>query len=142
MRRAGTVRGLGVAALALAAVALTGCGGDYSDLVGVRRSGSLPDARLELVVNGGGTARCNGGEPQQIAPRLLLDARDIVRELTPELEAGRVYARPPNALLRYDVETAQGELSFSDTDGTRDPGIARMVAFVRRAAQDVCGLDR
>ena len=126
----------------IVALAAAGCGGDYSDLIAVRRTGSLPDARVDLVVNGGGTATCDGGDEQELRPRLLLDARDIVRELAPEMEKSRVLPRAPNSLLRYDVVTADGEITFSDTDGVRDPDLGRLVQFVRRAAQEVCGLER
>lgn len=139
MRRA-LVGALAASALALAAA--SGCGGDYSDLIAIRRTGSLPDARMEVVVNDGGTARCDGGRAREMRPRLLLDARDIVRELTPELREETVHPRPPNALLRFEVVTAEGEMTFSDTDGSRNPDLARLVQLTRTVAQEVCGLER
>lgn len=129
-------------ALAVAAALGAGCGGDYSDLLLVRRTGSLPDARLELLINDGGTARCDRGPERALPPRLLLRARAIVRDLEPELERERVHPPRGGALLRFHVETAQGELTFSDVDGARDPDLGRLIAFVRTAAREVCGRAR
>ncbi|MBB4664359.1 hypothetical protein [Conexibacter arvalis] len=129
---------------AAAAVALTaaGCGGAYSDLLAIERTGSLPDARVSFVINDGGTIRCDGGEEEQLPSKLLLEARDIVDALRAEFEARTVYPRSSSALLRFRAETADGEMAFSDVDGPRDPDVARLVLLVRRTAQQMCGTAR
>jgi hypothetical protein len=131
---------------ALALVALTlaagGCGADYPDLMLVERSGSLPGARLTLLVNDGGTVRCNGGREIQMPPRPLLDAREIVRELELESAEDLVLPRRPGALLRFRLESEHGSVTFSDVDAARRPKLGRLVAFTRTVAQDVCGLVR
>jgi hypothetical protein len=123
-------------------VALAGCGADYPDLMVVTRSGSLPGARLTLLVNDGGTVRCNGGEALQMPPRPLLDAREIARELAEEASEDLVLPRPPGSLLRFRMRTQDGTVTFSDADAADRPLLGRLVAFVRMTAQDVCGLAR
>jgi hypothetical protein len=134
-----------IAALALAGaggVALAGCGAEYPDLMVVTRSGELPAARLELLVNDGGDASCNGGTEHRLSPRLLLDARDVVRSLTEETLANEVLPPSPRALLRFRLRTEDGSVTFSDVDGARDPDLGRLLELTREIAQDVCGLPR
>lgn len=134
---------LPVAALAcVAALAAAGCGGAPSDLLAVQRSGALPDAEVAFVINDGGTIRCDGGEEQPLPSKLLLEGRDIVDALRVEFEERTSYPSAPNALLRFEVETADGEMSFSDVDGRRGEDLARLVFFVRRTAQRMCGTAR
>ena len=133
------------AALALAlavATAGAGCGGAYSDLLAVQRTGALPDARVDFVINDGGTVRCDGGDERQLPSKLLLEARDIVRALSGRFEERTAFPRSPRALLRFRAETADGELAFSDVDGGRDPDLGRLVLLVRRTAQQMCGKAR
>lgn len=134
-----------LAALALSGaggIALAGCGAEYPDLMVVSRSGELPGARLELLVSDGGDASCNRGEEHALPPRLLLDARDIVRALTEETLADEVFPGAAGAQLRFRLRTEDGSVTFSDTDGARHPELARLIAFTRRTAQEVCGLPR
>lgn len=122
--------------------ALAGCGAEYPDLFVLYRSGSLPDARLTLLVNDGGTVSCNGGEPLQLPARRLLDARDIARDLTEEARADLTFPAPRGSLLRYRLRTQDGTVTFSDVNAVRRPVLGRAVAFTRAVAQDVCGLAR
>jgi hypothetical protein len=127
---------------ALAACALGGCGAGYSDLFLVRRTGVLPDADVQIVVNDGGTISCDRGEFRRLPSRLLLDGRDIMRSLREDLEFGKVHPRPPNAQYRFRVDAPDGTISFSDTDGASDPDLGRMVLLVRQLSQQMCGLAR
>jgi hypothetical protein len=125
-----------------AATALAGCGADYPDLLVLHRTGSLPGARLTLLVNDGGTVRCNGGEPLQLPARLLLDARRIAKELAEEAQDDLTLAAPRRSLLRYRLRTQDGTVAFSDMTAGRRPELAPVIVFVRAVAQDVCGLAR
>jgi hypothetical protein len=135
-------RTVAAGALSGVALALAGCGGDYSDLLAVQRTGSLPGAEIGFVINDGGTIRCDGGREQPLPSKLLLEARDVVRALRERFEAGHDFPRSPQALLRFRAETADGDLAFGDTDGARDPDVGRLVLLVRRTAQQMCGSAR
>jgi hypothetical protein len=133
---------VGAAAVAALALLLAGCGGSYSDLIAVRRTGSLPDARFQFVINDGGTISCQGGREMALRSKLLLESRNIVTALQPQFHDNRTYPPAADALLRFRAETADGDLAFSDVDGARDRDVARLVLLVRRIAQQVCGLPR
>jgi hypothetical protein len=124
------------------AVALAGCGADYPDLFVLHRSGSLPGARLTLLVNDGGTVACNGGEPRQLPPRRLLDARRIAKDLSEELHDDLTLPAARGSLLRYRLRTQDGTVTFSDLDAGRRPELAHVIVFARAVAQEVCGLPR
>ena len=126
----------------IAALALSGCGASYPDVFLLTRSGSLPGARLTLLVNDGGTVRCNGAEPRQLPARRLLDARDIARELSEEAKEDLTLPAPRGSLLRYRLRTQDGTVTFSDEDAVRRPELAPVIVFARSVAQDVCGLPR
>src|SRR2546423_9170380 len=74
---------------------LAGCGAQSSDLFAVDRAGSIPRARLSLVVSDGGTVRCDGGRPVAISDSEPLDARNLQRHLeAPAARAPRLPAPP------------------------------------------------
>jgi hypothetical protein len=136
------VRRFAAAVAVLAAVALAGCCAAYPDLFELRRTGSLPGARLTLLVNDGGTVRCNGGEARQLPARLLLDARRFARDLMEEAHDDLTLPAPRSSLLRYRLRTQDGTVTFSDVDAARRPELAPVIVFARAVAQDVCGLAR
>jgi len=125
-----------------AALALAGCGAAYPDVFLLTRSGSLPGARLTLLVNDGGTVRCNGGAERQLPPRLLLDARRIAEDLSEQAHDDLTLPAPPDSVLRYRLRTEEGTVTFSDVDAVRRPELAPVIVFARWVAQDVCGLPR
>ena len=126
----------------LLALSAGGCGAAYPDLLVLHRSGSLPGARLTLLVNDGGTVRCNGGRALQLPPRRLLDARGIVTDLAEEAHDDLTLPAPGGSLLRFRVRMEEGTVTFSDVDAVRRPELGAVVAFARNVAQDVCGLAR
>jgi hypothetical protein len=133
------VRRVAAALAALVGIgALAGCGAAAPDVLLLTRSGSLPGARLTLLVNDGGTVRCNGGAPRQLPARRLLDARRIAQDAHDDL----TLPAPPGSLLRYRLRTEQGTVTFSDVDAVRRPELAPVIVFARAVAQDVCGLER
>jgi hypothetical protein len=137
----GSARAATLAAVVLVLV-LAGCGADYPDLMVIRRTGALPDANVTLLINDGGTVRCDRGEVLQMPPRPLLDAREIARELAEEASDELVLPRPPGAQLRFRMETQDGTVTFSDADAASRPLLGRLVLLTRTIAQDVCGLAR
>src|SRR2546423_7752260 len=129
-----------IALLALAGLAA--CGAQSSDLFAVDRAGSIPGARLRLVVNDGGTVRCDGRRPVAMSDRELLDARNLQRDLRPPAaEALRLPARP-GSVLRYRVRTPDGAVAFADDSPAKPAVLDRLAFFVRRVAQARCRLRR
>lgn len=131
-------------ALALAATGLmaTGCGVETPDLFVLTRTGTIPGARLTLLVNDGGTVACNGGATRSLPGPQLLAARAIERDLAPDARLGRRLPPGPGAVLSYTVRTQDGTVAFSDTSRGATPAMQRAALFGRSAAKGPCGLPR
>jgi hypothetical protein len=130
---------LGASVLALS---LSGCGAAAPDVFLLTRSGSIPGARLTLLVNDSGTVRCNGGKPRPLPDRRLLDARRIAEDLSDDAQRDLSLPSPRGSVLRYRLRMEEGTVTFSDEDAVRRPELAPVIVFARSVAQDVCGLPR
>ncbi len=126
----------------LALLVLAGCGGDAGDLLAVDRSGSVPGAELRVVVNDGGTVTCDDADAVRLPEDLLLEARDVERELEPAADEGLMLAPEPQSVLRYEVGIPTGDIAFADNSRGKPEAADRLALLVRRIAQDVCGLPR
>ena len=125
----------------VALIALAGCGNRRApDLFVVQRDGELPGGRLELRVSDDGRVRCNGGERRRLPDELLLDAREIARDLN-DLAPRKLPSRP-GSLLRYRVRVEDGTVAFADNSRGQAKAMSRTQAFARRVAREVCGLMR
>lgn len=130
-----------IAALALAAVAAAGCGTPSPDLFVVKRDGTVPGAKLSMLVSDQ-SVRCNGAAAKQLTSAQILEARDIRRSLL-EIQAGTVAvprARPAQ-FFSFAVTTEEGTLRYPDT-AQKPTVLPRLSRFVRRLAIDTCGLRR
>lgn len=127
--------------LAGVAAALAGCGGRSADLLAVQRSGSIPGARLSLVINDGGTVTCNG-RAHTLAPKDLVDARVLARDLVDPLKRHVALTPGPGSILTYRVESPDGAARFSDDSRGQPPEFFRLAFLVRRVAQQTCHLPR
>jgi hypothetical protein len=129
-----------VVALLLGA-GVAGCGTPSPDLFVMKRSGTVPGAKLEMLVSDQ-TARCNGGPIKQLTSAQILEARDILRDLL-DVQAGNVAVpkAPPAQIFSFAVTTEKGTLRYPDT-AQRPSILPRLTLFVRRVAIDTCGLRR
>jgi hypothetical protein len=124
-----------------AALAAAGCGNRTSpDLFVLERSGSVPGARLALRVKDDGRVRCNGGEARRLPDALLLDARQIARELN--LVAPRRLRPGARSILSYRLALEEGTVAFSDSSRGQTKEMYLTQAFARQVAREVCGLAR
>jgi hypothetical protein len=127
----------------VAAAALAGCGNRHApDLFVLDRTGSIPGARLTLRVSDDGLVRCNGGARKRVTDGMLLDAREIARELERPAEEDRVLPPGQRSVLRYRLRLEGGTVRFSDSSRgqTREMFLAQKLA--RRVAKQICGLAR
>ena len=119
----------------------SGCGGRADDLFAVTRAGTVPGARLELIVADDGTAYCNGRHVR-LTDQQLLDARQLQRDLQSPARSRTRLARGPMPVFTYSVRTPAGSVSFAD-DSRPQPAVFFAVAeFVHRVAQASCALAR
>ena len=124
------------------ALALAGCGAAYPDVFLLTRSGTVPGARLTLLVNDGGTVRCNGGAERTLPAPRLLDARRIAEDLSDDAHDHLALPAPRRSILRFRVRTQDGTVTFSEVDAVRRTELAPVIVFARKVAQQVCGLPR
>lgn len=133
-----------LAALLAGAVlaALAGCGTPAADLFVVSRSGSIPGARLTLLVSDDGTARCNSGPRQELGDPLLLRARDLARRANEDAKRDLTLPPGPNSILAYRVRLQDGTVRFHDNSPRAPAELLELAAFTREVATRVCGLPR
>jgi hypothetical protein len=136
-----TRQAVAVAVLAALVLALGACGTPSPDLFVVHRSGTVPGAKLDLLVSDT-TARCNTAAPRPLSSAQILEARDITKNLL-ELQRGKTAlpAAPPPQIFRFSVRSEAGTLRYGDT--TQRPSVLpRLTRFVRDVAIGLCGLQR
>jgi hypothetical protein len=131
---------LAIACIAMAA-ALAGCGTPSPDLFVVERVGSVPGAKLHLLVSDT-SVRCNQRDPVPLTSAQTVEARDITDDLL-LVQSGKVDVpkAPPWQIFRFTIRDELGVLHFGDT-AQRPPILPRTARFVRRVAIDTCKLVR
>ncbi len=129
------------AAIAVVLLAV-GCGTQTSaDLFSVKRSGSLPGAKLKLLVNDSGTVSCNGGPPRALPDNLLLDARELARDLAADKDKPIPAIGVVSPTYTFNVTLGAGTISWPVGVPVPD-SFNRLVYFTRKVAKGVCGLPR
>jgi hypothetical protein len=125
----------------LAATLTAGCGGIQApDLFIVQRTGSVPGARLTLLVNEQGGVRCNGGATLKLSDPQLVQARAIQEDLHDS--AARHISLPARAgsVLSYYVRDENGSVRFTDNSAGQPAVFRNLALFVLQTAQQVCHL--
>jgi hypothetical protein len=143
LRTAAAARGrcLAGAAAGAAALALAACGTPSPDLFIAERDGTVPGAKLHLLISDT-SVRCNHGDALALTSKQTIEARDITDDLL-AVQAGEVaYPKPPPAqIFHFTITDEKGTLRFPDT-AQRPPVLPRTAQFVRRLAIDTCKLTR
>ena len=142
-RRGGVgVKGfLAAAAGAAATLALAACGTPSPDLFIVDRDGTVPGAKLNLLVSDT-SVRCNHRPAVPLTSAQTIEGRDILEELL-RVQTGDVAnpTQPASQIFRYTITDEKGKLSFPDT-AQRPEILPRTALFTRRLAIDTCKLTR
>jgi hypothetical protein len=129
--------------LALAAlIGLGGCGLNVSspDLFLLTRTGE--GKPLTLLVNDGGTIRCNGGKPKQLSDHMLIQARALADSLDKDAKNKlEIAAAARGSVNFYTVKLQDGKVTFPDTAGASHKELAQAELFAVQAAQSPCGLE-
>jgi hypothetical protein len=126
--------------LALAPL-LAACGQASPDLFEVLRSGQGRNAKVDMVVNDGGSVTCNGRE-HPLNGDLLLRAREIARDLADQADLNLALPPGHGTVLAYRVRVEQGTVSFSDTSPHQPRSFLALQQLTKDVAEDVCGLRR
>jgi hypothetical protein len=137
-RRTDTVLFAGLGALLMA---LAGCGQNVRspDLFLLTRTGQ--GKALTLLVNDGGTIRCNGGAPKQLSDQLLLQARDLASSLDKDAKAKlQIASTALGSVNFYTVKLQDGKITFPDTAARSHQELAQAELFALQAEHGPCGL--
>ena len=129
-------------ALALAALALGGCGSEAQDLFVVNRTGAIPGAQLSLRVTDDGRASCNDKPLVDISSAQLINARNAQRDLKDPAKARMRLAPGPQPVLSYRVRTEDGVVSWSDDSPRQPPVLFDLAKLTRDVAKGRCHLPR
>lgn len=139
-----------------AALALSACGTPSADLMVVERTGTIPGAKLTLLLQDGGEVTCNGKGGKTMSSDQLIDAREVLRELeggavdrqndvtsdSGPLDRHLTLPPGPNSILRYRVRAEEGTVAFSDDSAKQPAAFFKLAVLVRGIAKGVCGLPR
>jgi hypothetical protein len=110
------------------------------DLFEIRRSGHTPGAALKLVVNEGGSVRCNGGATRTLSDPQLVLARGLQEELQSPSSKHLLLPPRPGSVFSYFVRDAEGYVRFSDNSAHQSSVLRHLAYFVLEVAQKVCHL--
>jgi hypothetical protein len=126
---------------AILAAALAACGTPSPDLFVVTRTGTVPGAKLTMLVSDT-SVRCNGGPAIPFTSAQTIAARDILDDLD-KVQSGQVAVpkAPPAQIFSYTIRDEAGILRFGDT-AQRPVVLPQTSLFVRRTAIDTCKLKR
>jgi hypothetical protein len=128
------------AALAVAvAVLVAGCFDVQSaDLFLLTRTGQK--GKLTLLVNDGGTIRCNGAKAKAISNNGLITARDLAENLVTDAQNHLTIPKAPGSVYYYTIKLQEGTVSFPDRAAATRKVLAQAELFATQAAQQDCRL--
>jgi hypothetical protein len=125
----------------LALLLVAGCGGPAGDLFEVKRSGADEAANVTLVVSEDGFVTCNGTK-KTLPPDLLLRARRLTRDLSPQAELNLTLPAGRGTVLTYTARMAAGAIAFADTSRPLPKSFTELTVFTSDVAKQVCGITR
>jgi hypothetical protein len=128
----------------VALVVLAGCGFDVQspDVFLFTRTGTAPGhPTLSLLVNNGGTARCNGGKSRSISSAQLISARDLSDNLSSDATSGLTIKPTAGTVYTYAVRMQQGTVRFPDVAGRTHKYLAQAELYFVQAMLGICNIS-
>jgi hypothetical protein len=134
---------IGLAGALVAACVLAGCGFDVQspDVFLITRTATNGAAKLTLLVNNGGTARCNGGKSRSISSAQLISARDLSDNLSRDATSGLTIKPTAGTVYTYAVRMQQGTVRFPDVAGRTHKYLAQAELYFVEAMQGMCHIS-
>jgi hypothetical protein len=101
----------------LAALLAAGCGGEAGDLMAIEiAKGPARGRELDIVIKGDGRGTCNGGAEKSIPSDLVIDARELERDLGDLAEQGAFFEPTGAGRREYVVRIKAGSVRWSEGD--------------------------
>ena len=121
-----------------AAAALAGCGGEPGELLAITTSGG-GEPTQRLVVEGDARGSCDGGPERTLPSQVVLDAREVERELADAARDRRSYATgAPKDARRYTLATKDGIVHWVEGARGAPPAVAKGVLLRQNLKRDLC----
>ena len=134
-------RMLAGAAVVAVAVLVAGCFDVQSaDLFLLTRTGQ--GGTLTLLVNDGGTVRCNGAKAKPISNSTLISARDLTDNLATDAQNHLTIPKAAGSVYYFTIKLQQGTVSFPDRAAATHKVLAQAELFAAQTAQKECGSGR
>ena len=130
----------GFAAALLAGLLIAGCGGEAGDLMAIEiAKGPARGRALDIVVKSDGRATCNDGSEETIPSELLIDARELERQLGDLAEEGATFVPPTGAGRReYVVRIKAGTIRWSEGDRGLPQELPQLQLFALQLDRLLC----
>jgi hypothetical protein len=123
---------------ALAAAALTGCGGSAGDLIAISTSGG-GGPPYHVLVTGDGQGSCNGGKERVLPSGHVLDARDVERRLSKYApEHASFTTGAPAGARTYTASTNDGVVTWAEGARGAPSAIAKAIVLTQELKADTC----
>lgn len=116
---------------------LAGCGGTPGELITITLSGGgEPPLRLTVMADSRGS--CNNGPNRTLPSGLVLDAREVERELEGPARERAGYTKGPKGARRYTAATNDGIVTW--VEGARDApeSVARAILLAQELRRELC----
>jgi hypothetical protein len=125
--------------LAAAAAALVGCGGEPGELLVLTTSGG-GEATQRLVVEGDSRGSCDNGPEQTLPSEVILDAREVERELSDAARDRRSYTTgAPADARRYTLSTKDGIVHWTEGARPVPAAVGKAIALRQNLKRALCG---
>jgi hypothetical protein len=127
----------GVLLALAAAAALTGCGGSAGELITISVTGG-GEAPQRLVVTGDGRGHCNDGAESVLPSDLVIDAREVERQLKRAAADRRSYTDGPRGARRYVISTNDGIVTFVEGARSAPTAVGRAILLRQNLKRELC----
>ena len=129
----------GVALAAALIVAIpAGCGGSAGDLLAIEVSGGFQGREVRLTVTSDGRGRCNDGELRALASELVIEARELERDLGGLAEDGASFEEPGADRRQFVARTRAGTVRWTEGASELPSVLPRAVLIERQLEQQLC----
>ena len=128
-----------IAPALLAGLIAAGCGGEAGDLMAIEASGGKArGGPLDIVIASDGRASCNDGEEEAIPSDLLIDARELERELGDLADEGARFGSASGDRREYIVRIKKGTVRWAEGDPGLPAELAETQLLALRLDRLVC----
>lgn len=123
-----------------ACLALAACGGESGDLMAIEVTGGVAKGRgpLDIVVANDGRGTCNDSPEEGLPSDIVIDARELERELGDLAEEGATFDEGRPGAARYVVRIKAGTVRWVEGGPDLPPELPRAQLLALRLDRLLC----